>query len=591
MSSRYSPWYAGVLLAVAPSLYAAPVPAGDPAAAFKPTLTVRLQAPDLLLADIRHVATLVARFAPSDKEAKQFIGATDEALDKTLGPDWRKAVDTSRPLLGYVTLDANLPASPGAVLVPVKDEAAFRKTLAALVGKLEDQKDGTLRFDFPGARSPDGAPVFGFVRFASQYAYITVQDASVIALNRLPAPAQVVAGDPAAGLSAKLILDRVPEQFRQMAVGGVQQFKGVVTGENAARGAVGLGGLELITVLSPLMQLYPLAEPAIRDGQELTMNFRFDRKQLNLLSEIIVTAKPGTELAGLVSGIKPSTSLFPQMVGSDAAARALIRATIPEDLRKTFVPKFEAGLREMPNGVRPAWATLIAKVGERLLPTLREGEIDLGAALRGPLKDDRYGIVVGLRLKDAPAVEQALRESVNAFPKEMQEMIKLDAATVAGKKVHEIRLPPLPEPMKTIFGEQPILIAFRPDAVVAAFGEGSAEALLAGLSAKPQPAVQSMADASGRKLVPLVTKIDSEAGKKFKTFLGDEIDRVPIVDMVVEGGSTLKIRYGNMLTSVMPMMFFVVRSRDAVGIGANAAAPVAVPARPLRPAVPAPMAP
>ena len=305
-----------------------------------------------------------------------------------------------------------------------------------------------------------------------------------------------------------------------------------------------------------MFQLYPLAEPAVRDSKEVIANLRFDRARLNLTYDFEVTAGPGSELSKLTAAIKPATSLFPQMFGPDLAARALIRSTIPEDIRKLVVGQAEAGVQQMPSG-DPTWGPFAAKIAESVLPTLREGEIDLAGMLRGPSKDDRYGIVAGLRLKDTPAVEKAFRDAVKALPKADQAMFKLDAATVGGVKVHQILLPPLPEPAKSLFGESTVSIAFRPDGIVAAFGDGGANLLQPALAAKPQPLPQTLVEASGRRLVPLVTKIDAEAGKKFKAFLGNEIDRVPIIETALEGGSSLKLRYGNGFATLMPLVMLV----------------------------------
>src|SRR5205814_343011 len=162
------------------------------------------------------------------------------------------------PFLGYVTVDVNLPASAGAVLVPVKDEAAFRKLLGGTAGKVEDEKDGTLRFTLYWPQSDSVLGVKGYARFVHQYAYLTVND------------------------------------------------------------------------------------PAARDSQDVSLALRFDRNRLNLTYELTVTPKPGSELGRMVGSIRPTTSLFPQMFGADTAARAVVRVTIPDDLRKLFIPKIEA---------------------------------------------------------------------------------------------------------------------------------------------------------------------------------------------------------------------------------------------------------
>jgi hypothetical protein len=578
MNPRCSFWISWLLLAILPAAHAAPVPVRD-SAPFKPTLSARTAAPDQILADIRYTAELIARFAPSDKEAKEFLGAMDKALDSTLGPDWRKAVDTARPLFGYFNLESNLPVSTGAVLIPVKDRTAFESMVKHVVGKVDAGADGVLRFDFPGARSPSGKAINGYVRFANQYAYLTVNDPAVVALDRIPSPAQIVAGDPKAAVSARLYFDRLPEQHRQQAIGGVQQFKTLLNGNVGGDGAMksmGVAWMQMVLLGGPMFQLYPLVEPAIRDGQELTLDFRYDRAHLNLNFEAALTAKTGSELSKLVAALKPVASLFPQMLGTDLAARGLMRGTIPADIRKVIVAQLEAGLAMAPQG-DPVWGPFAAKIGESMLPTLREGEIDLAGGLRGPGKNDGYGIVAGLRLKDAAGVEKALREAVKALPKDFQAMFKLDATTVGEGKVHQILLPPLPEPAKSIVGESTVHIAFRPDRVVVAFGDGAPGILGAGLSAKPQPVAQSFVDASGRMLIPLVSKIDANAGKKFKAFIGSEIDRVPILEMAVEGGSTLKVRYGNGLATFVPLLgFYTFR---AVGMEAQRiqVAPAAVP--------------
>src|SRR4051794_40034787 len=96
MLLRSTCWSAVVVAAISPELLAAPAPIGD--SNFKPTAVWRVKPPDDLLADVRYVAGLIGRFAPNEQEAKQFAGAADAALDNALGADWRKAVDTSKPL-------------------------------------------------------------------------------------------------------------------------------------------------------------------------------------------------------------------------------------------------------------------------------------------------------------------------------------------------------------------------------------------------------------------------------------------------------------------------------------------------------------
>src|SRR5947209_1839516 len=108
-------------LAAAPALPAAPVPADT--AGRPPTVSLYVRPVDRVLADVRTAANMIARFAPSEKEAKEFTEGIDPGLEKAFGADWKKGIDTTRPLGGYGTLDEDLPASTGVLMVPVRDEA------------------------------------------------------------------------------------------------------------------------------------------------------------------------------------------------------------------------------------------------------------------------------------------------------------------------------------------------------------------------------------------------------------------------------------------------------------------------------------
>ncbi|HEX4588987.1 MAG TPA: hypothetical protein VH120_03600, partial [Gemmataceae bacterium] len=499
-------WLAGLSLGLNPTANAAPVPAGG-ALAFKPTVTVRVAPPDKLLDDIRYTATLFSRLAPTDKEARDFTFATDMAVTAALGPDWRKAIDSARPLLAYAMIDADVPSSAGAVLIPVKDEGEFRKILTRLVGKLDAANDGLLRFNLP-SRGADGKPLVGYLRFARQHAYLTVHNAEALALNRIPTPEQIVAGDSAAAASFRVYLDRMPQQFRQAAVNGLDQFKSVVRGEQANWIPISAGLAELV-VLGPMLELYPLAEPAIRDGQELAVDLRYNRKQLNLSLDLTLTAKPGSDLAKATQAIRPITSLFPQFFGPETAGRALARCTVPEDLRKAFLPHLEAALTQLPDSV-PVWGKFAARIAESVMPTLREGEIDAAAGLRGPYPGDSYGIFGGLRLKDAPAVEKAFRSAVSELPKDARDLFVLDSGTIGETKFHTVKLPPLPDPAKSLFAETGLLVAFRPDGVIFGFGKSAMVSLHEGLGLKPQPVPLTFVEAYGKRLVPLVMKINPD---------------------------------------------------------------------------------
>jgi hypothetical protein len=558
--SRFVAWFAGVACVFVADAHAAPVPAGN-AGSFKPTVTVRVAPLDQILGDVRYTARLMARLAPSEKEAKEFADGTDEQLKKLLAPDWRNGIDTVRPIFGFATIDEKLGTTTGALMIPVKDEAAFHDILKRLTGKVTDGPDGLMEFEVSWAGSVSGVPAKGFARMFNRYAYLTLGDPAAIEVSRVPAPDQIQAGDPTAAVSAHLWINRIPEALRQQAITGVQQARSTL--DAGRQGPAPVWGITIFQVFllgGPMFQLLPLAEPAIRDGQELALNLRYDRKHLNLESELVLTAKPGSELTRLIAPLKTPISLFPELLGPEMAGRGILRSTIPESIRKQLDTQLQSGLAVLPQA-DPTWGGFAAKIVESLLPTLREGEFDLAAGLAGPGKDDHYSVVAGLRVKDGAGVEKGFRDAVKSLPEKDRALFKLDAATAGGVKVNQFPLPVAA--LKPIFGESVIQIAFGQDRIVVSFGDGGLPLLEKALKAKSQPLPRTFIEVSAQKLVPLVTKIDADAGKKFKTFLGTEIDQVTLLQVAVEGGSTLKLRYGNVFTSLAPLGLFAFR---AVGV-------------------------
>ena len=80
---------------MAPALHGAPVPTGDAAAAFKPTLTLHIQPPEQVLSDVRFVAGLIARLAPTEKDVKEFQSEAKSAKD----PEVKNFAQSTLPTL------------------------------------------------------------------------------------------------------------------------------------------------------------------------------------------------------------------------------------------------------------------------------------------------------------------------------------------------------------------------------------------------------------------------------------------------------------------------------------------------------------
>src|SRR5439155_25165965 len=124
------------------------------------------------------------------------------------------------------------------------------------------------------------------------------------------------------------------------------------------------------------------------------------------------------------------------------------------------------------------------KVVKVLTPTLKAGELDVAASIRGPSAANHYGVVAGMKVKDGEAIEKTLREVVAKLPEADQGKIKIDAESSGDVKIHRIEAGKhLDKDAREKFGDSPLYFAFRNDAVLWSLGEDGLGLLKQALSA------------------------------------------------------------------------------------------------------------
>src|SRR5215471_21784561 len=177
-----------------------------------PTLIVRVQSLDGLIADARYLATLAGR----EEEAKQAEGF----LKQFTGEKGIEGIDTKRPMGAYAFLGENVIDSEAVVLLPVADEQAVLALLKRLNLTAEKDKDGVYSFQLPKPNVPI------YFRFANKYVYVTARDKDAIEEKRLLAPAVVLPAGEIGATSATFNLEGVPEDIRKMILGQAEMRLG-----------------------------------------------------------------------------------------------------------------------------------------------------------------------------------------------------------------------------------------------------------------------------------------------------------------------------------------------------------------------------
>jgi len=195
------------------AVLAIPVRADD-SAPTEPTLLVRIQSIDGLMANGKYIAAL----AGQEEAATQF----EKMLPSFLGPKGLAGtgLDTKQPIGLYGVLTPGVQDSVIVVMVPVTDEKSFVDALNDHLGKFNvtpnKGNDGVYTVGVPGL------PFEAYFIVADKYAYITVRDKDPILPGKRFSAAKLLKGDDNTVLSASLRLDLIDKSLKQLALGQLE---------------------------------------------------------------------------------------------------------------------------------------------------------------------------------------------------------------------------------------------------------------------------------------------------------------------------------------------------------------------------------
>jgi hypothetical protein len=496
-----------------------------------PTVVVRIEPLDDLLADARYLGALADR----DELVKQFEGL----VRAKAGPKGLDGIDLKRPLGFYGTVGPQGFDSSGVLMVPVADEKAFLALLDKLNLKPEKGKDGLYTVQAENTLAPAV-----YFRFANDYAYATVLNESVIDRSALPSPNQVLPAGRGGLAVASVRLDRIPDGIKQLALGQLglrladlrdRSFKGETKAENEF-------WKQAFEELAEDVKLL------LRDGHELSLRVDVDRKKQDLTVEATADGKSASKLATEVVGLGEAKSRFAGLLSKDAALQGLVRLTLPEELRRALQPvideSVDRSLAKAANEERRGQAERFFKALE---PTFKAGDVDGVAVLQAPADGGAHTLLFGAAVKDGEAVERAFRALVKGLPEGDRSRIKLDADEAGSVKIHRIDAQKdFDEQGRRAFGDNPLYLAIGPDAAFLVFGAGGAEAIKKALAVEPAAADPLRLEVSLSSLAPAIAinRKDTKGvvAKAAQEAFGQDPD-ADRLRLLVEGGKALKVRF------------------------------------------------
>jgi hypothetical protein len=458
-------------------------------------------------------------------------------------PNGLQGIDTTKPLGMYGNLDAEILKSPLIVLVPISDEKDFVALLENLQAKVEKGNDGIYKVSDPGGEFSV------HFRFANKYAYFTLGDKGQLDVKKLLTPAKALPPEGTAMISARVQVHKIPQALRKIASDWYNDIVNQAT-QQPLPGAT--------PAVKQLFDEYlrwagQLTTTFLNDAEEYALRFNPDWTM-----EQTVSGRPGTKLAKTIADMAKVKSLFAGMLPEDAAVNGLVNVVLPEGLQKALV-----GL------VEETATNIEGKPGEKLikvlLPSLKAGHLDVAVSLRGPSPKKLYTGILGVRLKDGQAVEKALQTEVAKLPAEIRKRFTFDKG-IGKERIHKIDLKDLlpdGDKVEKIFGQNPVYLAFRDDALFLVVGEKGLVTIKQALKLKPKEAAVFRAEAALGRFAEMVSD-DPQVQQEFR-MLGT-------IRYTIEGGKTLTSRMSGM-DALFTLFGMVSRIRMAGG-GANLQLPI-----------------
>jgi hypothetical protein len=507
------------LLALAAAWPAAAEDKKSPEAAKKPTVVVRLAPLDTLVAKARYLAKLAGK----GNEAEQVEGVL-KAMTSDKGLE---GLDTTKPmgLYGYLTPSGY--DSEAVLLLPIVDEKTFREKIESFGMKPEKGEDGVWKLDV------EKVPYPIFFKFANNYVYATLRDAGVLANKRLLDPATVLAGSGVA--SAVVNLDMIPRELKEIALSQSELQLSTakdkeMPGETAAQKGFRLALLD---------ETYSRLKELLYDGGALSVQIDVDSKAGELTVQASLAGKHDSKMAAAIAELGKVTSVAAGVVSKDAAMSIQLDAALPVKLREALGPVIEEAFQQVLEKEKDEAKRKLAEPLLKIIaPTAKMGELDAGASLLGPDSGGLYTFLVGVKIKDGKALDQAFKDGLKESPAKVQGALSIDFAKVGEVGIHKAVPDKVDDHTRKLLGDNPVYFAFRDDALLVSGGAGGLEAIKGAVTAGPASGKILQLDVAAARIATHLADQHKEAPAIAKRVFkgGDDTIRVTL-----EGGAALKL--------------------------------------------------
>ncbi len=332
-------------------------------------------------------------------------------------------------------------------------------------------------------------PLKARMRFADGYAYIAsgkdpepaLGAKALIAPNKLLDPAE------RAAVAAKLHFDRVPAEAKKAVTTALTDLSEKLTGANL--GPLGVQERVIVDGFGPgLAKSVARWVPLLGGADGLTLRLNVELPAGDLVTELVLTPKSATPLAKELAARKPTANRFAGLLAADTVAGFKTRLPFfTDELREGAAKALESAQKQLPpNGPQK---DVLDELVKGLIRTVKTGEADLVAGVRGPDKGGAFAVVGAVAFDDPAALEKEFKKFIdNTAPPDEKERVKWDAGKAGAVNIHTYKLTPggFFDVTKPFGGDKAVVaFAFAPTGVFFVLGADPIAVMKDALAVKP----------------------------------------------------------------------------------------------------------
>ena len=525
---RFPAFFYGLLIAAA-SLLA--TERGFCQSAPEPAVIISIASIDEQLDDVEYLANAAS------EEMGQMSG-----LLKMQARGFTRGIDTTKSagMMMYFNEDSPQPTTIG--FVPLENMDDMLDTLAGFAEIDEGDDIVTIIAD-------SGQEIS--MKQVGNYAFMSDQPGN---LEDVPKDPSKLIGKMAEqyNIAATVYPQRIPEGLRDMAMGLIQQ------------GAE--QNMQMLDEIDPVqaeiqqqnfeMQMQQM-ENLFNDTEEMVLGMAADQKAEAIYFDLVMTAKPGSEMAEQISASKKAgASRFGGFLMDGAAMTANMTSQIaPNQKEQTLavIKNSKEQIQEMldanPN-MTDAQAEMTEELVDSLLDvvmqTVEDGRMDMGAVMM--MSDGEMNFAMGVEAANPKKLEDAVKDVVKMVEKQVGDQVQfnLNAGSHRGTTFHEIlvEIPSSEEEAQQIFGDQlTLVIGIAKDAVYFAMGSGPEDILKSAMdkSAESSESKANMPMQVNFYLSPILKFASGIQGMEMMEMMSDTLqpggDRIQIRSEFIDNGT------------------------------------------------------